>query len=211
MAITKQFDCTQCGAQLEYDPDVGAPACPYCGHEEAVVHEKKDRKEAVEELDYLEFLQKGEPEEMQEQVTVQCEAWYAKTTLDPHVTASECPFCGTQIVTQGESERVIKPKSMVPFSVGKQKAIEVWQAWIQGLWFAPNKLKSSVKDAENLAGIYIPHWTYDAETQTAYDGERGDDYWVKENGEKKLKVKWRRVSGDVYVPFDDVLVVASDG
>jgi predicted RNA-binding Zn-ribbon protein involved in translation (DUF1610 family) len=208
---TKQFDCPQCSAQLEYDPEVGKPKCPYCGYEEEVVFDASEKSDAIEELDFHEYLSKAAAEEdFEETITVTCEACYASTTLDSTITSSECPFCGTMIVTQGESKRMIKPKSLLAFTVTTDNAFEMWQKWIQGLWFAPNRLKKEVKHAENLNGIYIPHWTYDSETHSRYAGKRGDYYWEKRDGKKVRKTKWSSTKGQVDVSFDDVLIIASD-
>jgi hypothetical protein len=67
----------------------------------------------------------------------------------------------------------------------------------------------------------VPYWTYDANTISAYSGERGEDYHVtesyttRENGKtvtrtrQVKKTRWHRVSGTVTNAFDDVLVLAS--
>jgi hypothetical protein len=69
--------------------------------------------------------------------------------------------------------------------------------------------------------MYVPYWTYDADTTTSYRGERGDDYQVQEsyrtveNGEEVertrtvTKTRWTSASGVVSRFFDDVLVLAS--
>ena len=69
--------------------------------------------------------------------------------------------------------------------------------------------------------MYVPYWTYDAETTTRYQGERGDDYPVQEiyraieNGQEVervrtvIKTRWTPAAGVVSRFFDDVLVLAS--
>lgn len=70
-----------------------------------------------------------------------------------------------------------------------------------------------------LAGMYIPYWTYDSETTTWYTGMRGEHYYETEtytdsNGNEQTrtvqKTHWYPASGVVWVPFDDVLVLASN-
>ena len=34
--------------------------------------------------------------------------------------------------------------------------------------------------AAQIAGVYIPCWTYDCGTTSDYTGQRGDDYWDTE-------------------------------
>jgi DNA-directed RNA polymerase subunit RPC12/RpoP len=207
---TKQFDCPSCAAQLEFDAATSKAKCPYCGYEGELQHDEEEKAAAVEELDFHAYLeQAASQEETSEITTVACKACAAETTLDPNVTSLECPYCGTKIVTQGASKRVLKPKALLPFAIPREKAIEMWKDWIKGLWFAPNKLKTVAKKDDKLVGMYVPHWTYDANTLSRYSGQRGKHTWEKSGGQKVLKVKWTSVSGTVNESFDDVLVIAT--
>jgi hypothetical protein len=88
------------------------------------------------------------------------------------------------------------------------------------LWFAPSELKRRAERAQ-IAGVYIPCWTYDCGTTSDYTGQRGDDYWDTqtytsfENGRSVTrtrqvrKTRWWPASGRVADDFDDVLVLAS--
>jgi len=68
-----------------------------------------------------------------------------------------------------------------------------------------------------MQGIYVPYWTFDADTQSCYKGARGTVYYVTRtvtlNGKKVQqqvpKVRWHNVAGRVARFFDDVLVLAS--
>ena len=63
----------------------------------------------------------------------------------------------------------------------------------------------------------MPYWTFDADTKTAYTGERGTVYYetrtVTRNGktmtERVQRIRWSYKSGRVKRWFDDVLVLAS--
>ncbi len=92
--------------------------------------------------------------------------------------------------------------------------------WISSLWFAPSALAQAA-EAGSLNGVYLPFWTYDAQTSTDYAGERGEDYWETETytetvdgkSETKtrqvMKTRWWPASGEVDVPFDDILVAGT--
>jgi len=68
-----------------------------------------------------------------------------------------------------------------------------------------------------MQGIYVPYWTFDANTKSAYQGERGTVYYetqtVVQNGKRQQvkvpRIRWQAVSGRVARFFDDVLVLAS--
>jgi hypothetical protein len=70
--------------------------------------------------------------------------------------------------------------------------------------------------------VYVPYWTYDAMTYTAYRGERGDNYQDTETYTERdaqgnsvtktrtvTRIRWWPASGQVEHFFDDVLVCGS--
>jgi hypothetical protein len=85
------------------------------------------------------------------------------------------------------------------------------------LWFAPNGLKDYARKGRRMQGIYVPYWTFDADTKSRYTGERGTVYYetrtVMRDGKRQQvqvpKVRWNGVRGRVARFFDDVLVLAS--
>jgi predicted RNA-binding Zn-ribbon protein involved in translation (DUF1610 family) len=212
----RQFPCTNCGANLQFAPGTHALACPYCG----TTNQIAASTERVEELDYRAALATVPPEELHEQLAVRCNTCGAETTLKPNVTASRCPFCGSAIVAQAMSRRLIKPQALLPFHVTHDQAGELFKRWVASRWFAPSELRHRAERAE-INGVYMPAWTYDSDTTTHYTGQRGDDYWdtetytAFENGRhvtrtrQVRKTRWRSVSGTVFEHFDDVLVLAS--
>jgi DNA-directed RNA polymerase subunit RPC12/RpoP len=217
MAV-KKFPCSSCGAKFEFAPGA-ALKCPYCG----AANEIPQSKAEIRELDFKAFLsQAATTAEVQENQTVKCDSCGAEQTLDPTVTTSHCAFCGSQMHAEAETQRLIKPSSLLPFKIDKKVGLESYRSWINGLWFAPSDLKRYAQVDGSLKGIYIPYWTYDANTWTWYDGERGIDYTETETYEEKdedgnsvtkerqvVRTVWTPVSGMVYENFDDVLVLAS--
>jgi hypothetical protein len=183
----------------------------------------EQRRGVIEELDYNAHLSRlAERDATIEAMTVHCDACGAETTLPPNETAGRCPFCASPVVVgQAQSHRLIKPRSLLPFHVSKQQAMEAFGRWIHGLWFAPNALRRSYQKAA-INGVYLPAWTYDADTESDYTGQRGEDYWDTEsytvtiNGRRERrtrqvrKTRWYPASGRVWNKFDDVLVIASD-
>jgi DNA-directed RNA polymerase subunit RPC12/RpoP len=217
-AREREFPCANCGAKVRFDPDAGALKCAYCGATRPVPRSAKE----VAEQDYHAVLaQAAAAEEALEQIVFKCESCGAETTAEGDEVSIECPYCGTPLVHQGGSTRRIKPKSLLPFKVGRQRARQLFAKWIRGLWFAPGALKRYAKRAEKLGGVYLPYWTYDCNTVTWYTGQRGEHYWetewytTTENGKtvrksrRVQKTRWYPTSGTVFNSFDDILVLAS--
>jgi predicted RNA-binding Zn-ribbon protein involved in translation (DUF1610 family) len=214
----RQFPCKQCGANLQYAPGTRTLVCPYCGTGNAI----PQTDQPIEELDfnaYISNLHAAEP--THEILTVKCNSCGAESSLPPDVVAQNCPFCGSPIVAEASSKKLIKPRSLLPFRITREQARDAFRQWIRGLWFAPNRLKKNAEADNKLSGIYMPSWTYDSDTDSSYTGMRGDDYWdtetytAIENGKpvtrtrQVRKTRWYPVSGRVGNRFDDVLVLAS--
>ncbi len=216
--VFKDLKCQNCGAILKYQPGTKNLVCTYCGTN----NEIEVSGEVLEEINYEQFIATGfESQDTQTVVLAHCQSCGASTTLPPNVTASECPFCGRSLVVKNASTcEVLKPKGLLPFNIDHKAAHQKYSDWLHGLWFAPNNLKRHASQPDKLIGIYIPYWTYDSQTDSTYNGLRGDNYTtyvtqpVTVNGQTSMqqvpvvKVRWSPASGRVRVFFDDVLVVA---
>jgi hypothetical protein len=105
--------------------------------------------------------------------------------------------------------------------VTKEAAQTEVRQWIATRWFAPNALKK-MAEQEGIAGVYLPFWTYAADTQSQYEGARGVHYYTTEyytttdrNGNsvqesrQVMQTAWSPASGEVARNFDNVLVPAT--
>ena len=214
------FPCNTCGSKLEFAPGTHALKCPSCGTENAIPDEAPEAvSAAVVERDYQTFLAQAAGNETQiERQTVNCPGCGAATQLPDNITADRCPFCAVSLIAgEAYAKRMIRPHALAPFEVKDSEAKAHFKAWIASLWFAPNALKNAYREARGLKGIYLPYWTYDAETTTQYSGQRGDHYYVSEtyneNGQTRnrqvQRTHWSAAAGVVEVSFDDILVPAT--
>ncbi|MDA5093495.1 TFIIB-type zinc finger domain-containing protein [Aliiroseovarius sp. KMU-50] len=213
-----RFPCDQCGADLRFDPDRGALTCDHCGFQ-APLREAAPKGQLAE-LDYTRALNDALPEaETEETRATTCPNCAAVFEFDAEIHAAECPFCATPVVTDTGMHRQIKPKGVAPFVLSEEAARDAMTNWLGRLWFAPNGVKEYARKGRRMAGIYVPYWTFDADTRTAYSGQRGDDYYVertvmvdgKRETRRQRKTRWSSRSGRVARFFDDVLVLASKG
>lgn len=217
---SSEFKCQQCGAKLTYAPGTSSLKCGYCDFSNKIPESEDD----IEELDFHYHLQKMQSKEvMQEKLFIHCTSCGAESTSEADVVAQNCPFCDSEIVTSAKSKKYLKPRSLLPFRITKKLAKKSYRDWINGLWFAPNALKKKAKLDVAVSGVYVPHWTYDADTLSYYVGQRGIYYYVSEtrtrtNSDGKTetyttqvrKTRWYPAAGTVTNDFDDVLIVASN-
>ena len=205
------FACASCGAQLEYAPGTSMLKCPYCGHENPIAASPWSR---VEEIDYATGLAEAGQAAPQETIqVVSCKRCAAEFQLDPSIQASRCPFCGTPIVLESRAVTHLRPGAVLPFSFDAKTARAKYATWLSGLWFAPNDVRRLAKADNGFIGMYVPYWTYDADTSSDYDGQRGVNYTrTIRDGDKTrtvVETTWTPCSGQVSRGFNDVLVVAS--
>lgn len=195
---------------LAYAPGTRTLVCEHCGGETPIDGDSPP----VLEQDYAAALE--ELASAHEQLTVRsmtCRSCGATTQLLPEVAAANCPYCGSHFNVTAETKRVIKPHAVLPFAVARTTVEKAFRDWIGSLWFAPNALRREAEKDRLVDGLYLPHWTYDASTTTAYQGWRGDHYTVTvgsgSNQRTEVRTRWRPASGTVRRRFDDVLVSAS--
>ncbi len=212
-----RFPCNQCGADYRFAPDKGLLICDFCG-DTSEIDPVNPWKSTLTELDFQAALAQQLPDqEVEETRVVQCPNCAARFEFDANIHATECPFCATPIVTDTGTSRHIKPRGLLPFSFDERAARTSMTHWLGSLWFAPGGLREFARKGRKMQGIYVPYWTFDADTKSAYRGERGTVYYetrtVTRNGKRQqmrvAKVRWRGVSGRVARFFDDVLVLAS--
>ena len=217
MTEEHRFPCQQCGADYRYDPAKGQLVCDHCGDVQEI-SEHGPWGNAIRELDFRAAIDDLLPlQEMEDLRVTQCPNCGAEVEFDADTHATECPFCATPVVTDTGTHRQIKPRGVLPFILDERAAHEAMTGWLGRLWFAPNGLKDYARKGRRMQGIYVPYWTFDAQTQSAYRGQRGTVYYesrtVMRDGKRQTvqvaKVRWRSVSGRVARFFDDVLVLAS--
>lgn len=223
VAEEHHWPCAQCGADLRYAPGQTELKCDHCGHVQAIAAKApRVKARALGELDLAKGLDDDLPAAATEEVrSTHCPNCAAVVEFQGASHATECPFCATPVVVDTGSHRRIKPQALVPFELTETQARVALTGWLGSLWFAPNGLLEYTRKGRAMAGIYVPFWTFDADTESNYRGQRGDHYYVTEtvtvmvNGKSERrqqqvqKTRWTSVSGHVVRDFDDVLVMAS--
>jgi hypothetical protein len=179
----------------------------------------------IEEHDYLAVLRETRGAEVKltdDALSLECQGCGSVVTFLPPQVAGSCPFCAAPAIGDAKAAApALKPESLLPFSVTREKATENVRGWINGLWFAPNALKRQCSPSA-LTGMYLPFWAYGAHTESDYLGQRGDYYYeaeryqVEENGQRVTKTRevrktrWTPASGHTSAEFREVLIAAAN-
>ncbi len=202
-SVTK---CPACGANMVYDSESGKLYCEHCGTTTDI-----DSKSA-EEQDF-ERLMREDNSWGAETHVFRCENCGAREVLGKGEIVKTCPFCGTSNIVATDELSGLKPNAVVPFRVGKEQAGESVRKWARGRWLSPGKFRKSAKP-DKLAGIYVPAFSFDSKTDSAYVATLGRYYYTtrRVNGRtvRTRHVRYFTVRGNYSMAFDDVLVSASE-
>jgi ribosomal protein S27E len=217
---SKRFKCESCGGEQQFDAASGKLKCKYCG----AVREVPAGEGAVVERDFFEGLAQA-PRGLGATgtKTSKCQECGANVVFADGQTATKCTFCGSsKVLEQAENTQALRPESLLPFGVDKKQANEAFKSWLAKLWFRPSDLKAMAK-VQEVAGVYVPFWTFDAHVDSSWTAEAGyyyyveEEYTTQENGQDVTKTRqvrhtrWESAWGSRSDDFDDVLVCASQG
>ena len=216
----KSFPCLQCGANLIFCADDDTLKCKYCGVSNQIAPpalpiEEYSFHDALEDIRTSGWSLQNQDKE------AKCPSCAASFSINFHTRSTSCPYCNSPIVTNMDIFMPLSPKSLLPFDVNQKEAKAILKKWVGSLWFAPSSLKQFTEANSKFLGIYLPYWTYDSDTQSRYNGQRGIIYHdrvrrrVHINGREEIvedvvqRIEWYPVSGQVENHFDDVLIGAT--
>ncbi|NLY17841.1 MAG: TFIIB-type zinc ribbon-containing protein [Clostridiaceae bacterium] len=215
---TSNFPCPGCGGDMTFDVEKQSLSCPYCGN---VIEIAKEEYSVVKEYPIEMALEKASKDWGGATVAIRCESCGAETIIQVNQLTTECAFCGSIHIRQESQGNVIRPETIIPFKIDKRSAMSKFRTWLKKRWLAPGNLKALAREGK-MTGVYIPFWTFDAETDSFYTAQKGTYYYVTEtvfvkdsDGRRRpqqkrvRKTRWSFTSGVFRHFFDDVLVCAS--
>ena len=207
-----QFPCPSCGGKMVFSPTSQGLRCEYCESEVNLDSEETTIIEyPLKDAEALADHNWGG-----DKLVVRCEQCGGETVVDSSYKATQCIFCNSSHVFAQSEDVGIKPESVMPFGITDEDAQIRFKKWLKKRLYAPRKLKKDI-NVKDLKGVYIPFFTYDSDTHTAYTARRGDYYYTtrtrRVNGktvtERVRHTRWRTVQGIYEKFYDDVLVNSS--
>ncbi|MBO4578927.1 MAG: hypothetical protein J5715_02110 [Clostridiales bacterium] len=178
--------CPQCSANLIFNPDTQKLECAFCGGafdpssiestpdelKEGKTKGAEDQAKAFEgdkdsvfeaEADNAEFTvteKEAAAEDNSDKTEFVCNACGARVVTDSHTSATFCAFCGSPALVGQRLADNFKPKYLIPFSIGREKAENLFIKWAKGGRWTPMNFVSQ-KNIEKLTGLYVPFWLFD--------------------------------------------------
>ncbi len=218
-----KFHCPACGAEATWNPAKHALVCGYCGAESPAELETTPGGDSViKEHDLVTALRSNDAKRgwQTERVQVLCQSCRAISVFEPSRIAQRCDFCGSAaLVPYQEAKEAFSPESLLAFKVSEVQVRETIRQWYGSRWFAPNALGTKAM-TDQLHGVYLPYWTFDASVSADWQAESGyhyyeTEYYTDSNGNRQSRqvqrTRWEWSAGHVDHFFDDELVCASKG
>ena len=192
-----QIKCPGCGTSIgiQFDPSTATLTCPFCGLSSKLAAAQKGA--VAEELDFNSAIQRASVDWGKYKKLIVCSNCGGQSVYDTEQVTGACPFCGsTSVAPAAEIDQIMAPNAIIPFSVGREQVQDLFVNYAKKKTLVNKKVLNC--KLENLVGIYVPYWTFDAFTASFYDAYRnlGQAGYVPANG------NW-------YQYIDDIPVFAS--
>jgi len=204
--VAEYIKCDNCGANMQFNPDTQTLYCDSCGSSKDF---EKDRQ--VQELAISQAFENDEIYDKESSV-YSCSNCGANVVVNADEVSSKCPFCQTPFVVKNSDLKGIKPNAIYPFTLGKEKAVEIAKKNVKKRWFCPSKFKKNV-NVDNVKAMYVPCFTFDSKTQSVYSGRVGETRTrvvrTKNGTRTETYVVWKHIRGTFSRFFDDVTISTS--
>ncbi len=178
------YHCPSCGAPLHFVGASGRLECEYCGSgfevaeiealyaeketkaaEAAKEEEKKLKEAAADESEWdtsgLHEDWGGEADGMR---AYSCPSCGAEIICDATTGATACPYCGNPSIVPGQFSGVLKPDYVIPFKLSKDDAVKALKKHYGKKPLLP-KIFSKTNHIEEVKGVYVPFWMFDAQAE----------------------------------------------
>ena len=208
MSQTLEHKCPSCGASLQFDIASQMVKCPYCDCEfdaKALLDSEEDLSIDANDL-ASDAGAEWEDAELYGMTEYQCQSCGGNIYSESTTSATLCPYCGNAVILKGRLSGVLKPDKVIPFQQTKETAIKSLEEHCGGKRFVPKEFIKNNK-LEEIKGLYVPFWVYDAELDanvvySAVDTRR----WTSGNTEYTERRYYKVIrNGDIafdHVPAD---------
>lgn len=203
---TKETGCPNCGGTMKYSPERQKLHCENCQTCRDIAFEIIEQKRDWKDKD------KGtvDTKELAKSIkNLKCPNCGANVELGKLEYSKTCPYCESSLVGVGEDLLTVEPDGIIPFTFSDVEASKKYQAGIKKKFFAPNAFKKA-PPVENIKGVYIPAFSFDANSVSKYSGRlASDESYTDSRGNRRSRTTYRNIMGVHTTKNIDVVVESS--
>lgn len=212
--MVKTYLCPSCGAAMLFDPESQRLTCPNCGssmtgEEAEKITEGKETEGSYNDEDY----ETGTDDDRIDCKVYNCPSCGAEILTDKYTTATICSFCGNPGLMEDRIEGILRPSYVIPFSIAKNNAVDIFKKWTGRGLLTPDDFKSQ-NTIEKMTGMYVPYWLYDYDMhvdmaahcrRTTRTVKRDKEYIYTHNYDvvRSADARYERVPADASKKLDD--------
>lgn len=161
---TIQYKCPNCGGPLEYKADRQKFACDYC-QSEYTDREVKQLFQSNENIDLSQNIDESSDEFTSGNLYI-CDNCGAEIMADTETAATFCIYCHSPVMLKGRLSGEYRPKSVIPFKLGKEEALKIFKDTMGKKKFLPSDFLTQ-NTLDKMTGLYVPFWLADCKTDTS--------------------------------------------
>ena len=171
MADLQEYKCPCCGGSIAFDSESQQMKCPYCETifemETLISYDEDLKNEHESELKWdVQSNNEWQTGEQEGMLVYSCQSCGGEIICDENTAATKCPYCDNNVVMKGQFSGSMRPDIVIPFSVNKDAAKKLLNKHFKGKHFLP-KVFSSENHIEEIKGIYVPFWLFDADADAS--------------------------------------------
>lgn len=203
---TNQASCPSCGATMRYSPERLKLYCENCKSCKDIDFEPIESKHDWNSREKETAKTKEWAEETK---NLKCPSCGANVILNKLEYSKSCPYCGSSLVGDESDLPSIAPDGIIPFIFSHEEAVTRYVKGMRKKWFLPNKFKKA-PPVEDIHGVYIPSFSYDAVTKSVYKGTLATDHTHRDlNGHTYTTTSYEHIKGTHNSAYKDILVETS--
>lgn len=179
------YKCPNCDGPLTWNADKGKFVCDYCRSvftedelkaltpaqsktEEQEARTEQEASAADEISSNTDESPKSKPDMPKMRIYL-CPSCGAEISTDATTAATTCYYCHNPIVLSDKLADDYTPDYIIPFSVDRKKAEQIFTDWIGKQKYVPSDFYNK-KQIDRLTGVYFPYWVYDAKVHGTISG-----------------------------------------
>ncbi len=176
MSTLLEQKCPCCGGAVEFNVGAQRLKCPYCDAEFDIAAMQQAEDFAANTVEQINWNSQGSQwgaGETDGMSVYACKSCGGEIVADATTGATSCPYCGNQVVMQGQFSGALRPDLVIPFKLDKKAAKEALKKHFKGKKFVPKEFLSDNR-LDEVKGVYVPHWLFscDAVVNATYQAEK---------------------------------------
>ena len=155
--------CKNCSHALVFDPSSQRLVCASCGSTftpEEIESESKEYRQDLQ-AESMDKVYGTTDEKFMDCYVYTCSECGGEIIINGTEASTTCVYCGNPSVVFSRIARQKCPEFVLPFSITKERAVQIVHETIRKGIFVPSEIKNFSADC--VRGIYIPYWIVNAD------------------------------------------------